>query len=75
MDMNKTIAKSNSNPDLLKTIKLPNNMMQLNNVLPKKKYKNEQKENMQMNRDVSMRSNIGNVSVINQQKQQVNPNP
>jgi len=36
-DMGKTIAKSNSNPDLLKTIKLPNNLMQLNNVLPKKK--------------------------------------
>lgn len=53
MDMNKTIAKSNSNPDLLKTIKLPNNMMQLNNVLPKKKYKQEQKENMQMNRDLA----------------------
>jgi serine/threonine protein kinase len=70
LDLNKTIAKSNSNPDLLKTIKLPNNMMQLNEVLPKKKYKNGKENNVQLSRDISMASNIGNVSNIQKHQNQ-----
>lgn len=69
MDMMKTMVKSNSNPDLLKTIKLPNNMMELKHLLPKKKYKNE-KENNGLNRDISMASNVGNVSNIQKQQNQ-----
>jgi hypothetical protein len=70
MDMMKTMVKSNSNPDLLKTIKLPNNMMELKNLLPKKKYKNEKENNSQLNRDISMASNVGNVSNIQKQQNQ-----
>lgn len=40
IDQNKTLVRRNSDPNLLKTIKVPRDMLKLKAMLPEKRYKN-----------------------------------
>jgi len=56
-DFTKTMVKSNSQPGLLNTIKVPRNLVELKKILPSKKYKNpvvNENKMPQISRDISV---------------------
>jgi len=67
IDFSKTLVKSNSNPNLLKTIKAPRDMLRLKSMLPEKRYNNKQKINDKFpefkHKNISIMDDINEINI------------